>query len=61
MRVILAVILAPLLAVAAVPESSSDRFDFTETTWIYHMVDEGGIVYKVSLTIVVRQCRILPV
>lgn len=49
MRVILSVFLAPLLAVAAVPELSSDRFDFTETLWIYHMVDGGGIIYQAPI------------
>ncbi|WP_027330714.1 hypothetical protein [Marinimicrobium agarilyticum] len=49
MRVILVVFLAPLLAVAGVPDSSSDRFDFTETLWIYHMVDEGGVVYQAPI------------
>ncbi|WP_027330712.1 hypothetical protein [Marinimicrobium agarilyticum] len=49
MKAIIAVLLVPLSAVAGVTDSSSDRFDFTETLWIYHMVDEGGIVYQAPI------------
>lgn len=49
MKAIIAVLLVPLSAVAGVPDSNSDQFDFTETLWIYHMVDGGGIIYQAPL------------